>query len=212
MHETQNSSIYSSVKNTNPNSLISANFKCGPDNVNCVDQENLGWIGWLLFYLLTFLYLGTDIVNAILQIRKSIANSYDLRLFINGFLLLGLTILSLTSSLQFNLATAASNTDLIINTVVLLFINDLYEQTMAVVDKMFPSWNEERVDEIKKYLKMNDKDIDVKCPDVENSNESLSSRDEQHIPSRSDSFCSHTLVAGALGVEIRDLHFLEASK
>ena len=72
-------------------------------------------------------YLGTDFLMSILQLHMGLVN-YDFKIFMSGIMLLYLTCLAAYTSYTYNVALAESNTDLIMNAVILLFINDLDEQ------------------------------------------------------------------------------------
>jgi len=145
----------------NEKSLVLSSFKCLPDSIECPNsKESIPWFGWGLFYLFILLYLGSDIVNAMLQTRQSLLEPFSSRLLINGLSLMCLTIIAIVASYSFNKATAASNTDLIVNAVTLLFINDLDEQTMTFLSKLFPEWAVERSTEIIDYMKQRQAIVD----------------------------------------------------
>jgi len=138
---------------TNDLSLVQPFVICLSDSDKCIIiRIPIEKIGWTLFFVMTLLYLGPDIIEGVLQIRVSFISPFDPRFLINGLALLGLSAVSVTASISFNFATAETNTDLIINAVILLFINDLDEQAMKVLEKIAPFWNEERVEEVKNYM------------------------------------------------------------
>jgi len=139
---------------TNPSTLLAATFKCLWDSDDCVvTRVPIQPLAWLLFFIMTGLYLIPDIVDGFLQIRMAFESPFSMRFMINGFFLMALSTVSITASYSFNFATAATTTDLVINAVILLFINDLDEQTMACLEKLVPEWNEARVEEVHKYMK-----------------------------------------------------------
>jgi len=121
---------------------------CPPTSIVCNDTNTVNNMGWFLFFVVTLATLGVDYVNAAFQMRKSVALR-DLWLFFSGFAHFALTTLALYTSYFYNLATAPANTDLILNAVILLFINDFDEQIMNALQAMFPEWVDERIEEIR---------------------------------------------------------------
>ena len=79
----------------------------------------------------------------------------NLQLALSGFVLLGLTVLAMFTSIFYNMALAQSNTDLIVNAVILLFINDLDEKTMDLLRSMVPNWTQKRIEEVKDFIEKN---------------------------------------------------------
>ena len=125
-------------------------------------------------------------LDAFYQIQNSFESPFDIRLLLNGLFLIGLSIVSITASYSFNYATAESNTDLIINAVILLFINDLDEQTMKVLEKFVPAWNDQRVDEIKEYMMMRSEQT-TKSQHEEGNRDTDSSSTTEELPGRQTS-------------------------
>ena len=122
-------------------------IRCPRNKINCEDESSVNAFGWFLFVVVTALNLGVDFVNSILQLQKAVALR-DGRLFTSGFILLSLTTLASFTSGVYNVALAESNTDLIVNAVILLFINDLDEKILAVLKCLAPDWTNDVCDEI----------------------------------------------------------------
>ena len=114
----------------------------------CKETNTVDRFGWFLFFVVTLATLGVDFVISSLQMKKGTAQC-DFSLFFSGFLHFALTTLALFTSGYYNLATAPANTDLIVNAVILLFINDLDEQIMNTIQALFPSWIDDRIDEVR---------------------------------------------------------------
>lgn len=126
-------------------------LRCPDNNMVCRNTNTVSGEGWFLFTVVTAFYLGTDFVNSILQIKKAVVTR-DPKLIISGFVLLSLTSTAMFTSVLYNIAIASSNTDLIVNAVILLFINDLDEQFFSLLTSMFPNWVEERLEEVNKFI------------------------------------------------------------
>ena len=128
-------------------------FRCPSTSAFCKDESTASAFGWFLFFVVTLFTLSLDYTNSVLQIRKSVI-SLDLRMFISGSLHLGVTVLALFCSFHYNMALATTNTELIVNAVILLFINDLDEQLMIFLKAFAPKWIEMRTKEIHLNLRV----------------------------------------------------------
>ena len=128
----------------NPDSDWEFTITCPSNNMECQEENSVNESGWVLFAVLNFLFLGTDIMNALLQLGKAIILK-DAKLFISGLVLLLLTYLTIYTSRTYNWALAKTNTDVIVNAVILLFINDLDERVLDVLNAAAPAWTENLV-------------------------------------------------------------------
>ena len=63
-----------------------------------------------------------------------------------------LTILVAFTSVVYNLALAGSNTDAIVNVVILLFINDLDEKLLGILESISFEWTANRIEEVKLFM------------------------------------------------------------
>lgn len=124
---------------------------CPNTSAVCKDSNTVSKFGWFLFFVVTIATLGVDYVNSALQLRKSMA-LLDPWLFVSGFLHMGMTVLALFASGFYNQALATSNTELIVNAVILLFINDLDEQFMNIFQVLAPDWIGQRIEEVRKNM------------------------------------------------------------
>jgi len=119
-------------------------FRCPENNIDCKDEKTRSWAGWFLFAIVTTSYLGTDLFQGILQLQYA-AKKKDFLLFCSGFLMVSLTLMAFYASITYNLGRAATNTDLIMNAVILLFINDLDEQLFSIFRMTASEWTETQV-------------------------------------------------------------------
>ena len=60
--------------------------------------------------------------------------------------------MAIFGSYYYNMALATTNTELIVNAVILLFINDLDEQLMNAMQALAPDWVDERIEEVRATL------------------------------------------------------------
>jgi len=126
-------------------------IQCKENSLMC-QQETVGVPGWFLTILLILIHIGVDVINGLLQIRKAIDLS-DMKLLMSGFRVVTLALLALATSIFYNLAIAETSTDMVVNSVILLFINDLDEKAMEVMKAFAPKWTEHRIAEIERIMK-----------------------------------------------------------
>jgi len=111
---------------------LSYTFKCPRDQDKCKNTSNLTLQGgWAVFAILMIAHLLRDIINGIRLIVLSAKERHSIhsrsRYFIGGTLMLAVTSFTLYASTIYNASIATSNTDIIVNSVVILFITDVDE-------------------------------------------------------------------------------------
>ena len=122
---------------------------CSSSTGSCDTESTVSVFGWIMFFVVTLFTLSVDYINSTQLILKSVAK-FNLRICINGFLHLGMTVLALFCSFYYNMALATTNTELIVNAVILLFINNLDEQLMNAMQALAPDW----VDKLLLYFEL----------------------------------------------------------
>lgn len=108
-------------------------FLCLKNSMVCLDQNKVTVGGEVLFYFVTITYLGVDFVLSCNQLIMA-AKIRDILLLISGLGIFGLTTLAMFTTAVYNWALADKNTDLIENAVILLFVNDLDEKLLDVME------------------------------------------------------------------------------
>ena len=137
---------------TNEDTDYQFSFRCPPSNLmNCIEVDEVGNLGWMMFVFVTLIYLGPDFVMSSIQIRKAVYIK-DFQLLLGGVLVLSLTSLAIFTSVVYNMALAASDTDLIMNAVILLFINDLDEKVLSIIQQVHPDWTTQISGEVKNKI------------------------------------------------------------
>mmetsp|Transcript_27199 Transcript_27199/g.40018 ORF Transcript_27199/g.40018 Transcript_27199/m.40018 type:complete len:534 (-) Transcript_27199:114-1715(-) len=126
-------------------------FSCPPNNLNCRDDSEVTAFGWIFFALFGFFYLTSDMINGLKLVWS--ASKYGLsrkgfQIFFAGCCLFSITALALYATVVYNVATSRSNVDMIFNTVILLFVNELDENLFASLHAIIPEWLENTTSEI----------------------------------------------------------------
>ena len=134
-------------KNLHSNSDFKYVFRCPDNDLNCSETSTISKSAWVLFFIVICLYLARDFAMSFRQILAS-TKSFNLHLLISGFGILTVTTIALMTSVIYNLVLAEKNTDLLTNAVILLFINGLDEQILALLLVVVPDWTSCILDEI----------------------------------------------------------------
>lgn len=174
----------------NPDTDWVFTMRCPDNSIECGDEMNRSLLGWILFYVITFLFTASDLMNSVLQLVKSVFIK-DFQLFLSGLFLFALTLLAAFATIVYNIALAANDTDLLANAVILMFINDLDEQFLSVLETLAPGWIEVRLEEVTSTLeyKINVARVkserfsdEIASDAVDNSDARTNSDDSSEIP------------------------------
>ena len=123
------------------------NFRCLGNSFECIDENDVSFGGWILFFVVLLFYLGRDLTMSSLQLFSALA-IFDLQLFASGIGILVLTLIAIVTSFNYNFALAEKNTDLVMNAVILLFINDLDEHFLSWLKVLVPGWTNDLLEEV----------------------------------------------------------------
>jgi len=119
-------------------------WKCPPDNYECKNTLDRTQVGWLLFAVLMAAHLLKDIINGSRMIVLSSKGCYPLRkrlrFFFGGLVFIVLSTFVLFASVVYNERIATSNTELIANAVIILFLTDLDEMADTLLRALNPHW------------------------------------------------------------------------
>mmetsp|Transcript_40046 Transcript_40046/g.68319 ORF Transcript_40046/g.68319 Transcript_40046/m.68319 type:complete len:268 (-) Transcript_40046:79-882(-) len=134
-------------------------WKCPRDQIECDNKADLTGTGWMVFGFLMATHLLKDIINGCKMIalaskeRQTLNNR--IRFFCGGLLLSFVALFTLYVSAIYNKAIATSNTEIIINSVAILFITDADEQLYDIFMVTSVRWvagiSKNRVEELTKH-------------------------------------------------------------
>jgi Leucine rich repeat len=119
-------------------------WRCPRNSMECVDERNIDGYGWTVWTLLVFTSLLEDFANGLKLVYISVSRA-SLHCFISSAILLAISSLAAYTSFVYNRAIALSNTELIVNAVILLFVNDIDELMFNAIRVIFPSWVDDLV-------------------------------------------------------------------
>jgi len=124
-------------------------YNCPRDSLSCqtsskLSEWSLGVCGVLILF-----FLFSDVIDGFLIIYEGITISDNWGITA-GISLLFVTVTTMVTSIIYNAAICTSNTELFMNSAVLLFLNELDEKLYKALKKIFPVWLDELDADIKK--------------------------------------------------------------
>lgn len=145
--------IYLDASNvTNEKTDFRFNFRCIGNSIECADGSSVGQAGWAIFFMVTILFLARDFTMSLLQILNALILR-DIQLLLSGIGILILTVMSMYTSFRYNFALGEKNTDLVTNAVIILFINDMDEQFLSLLQILAPKWTSNLLEDIEENVK-----------------------------------------------------------
>mmetsp|Transcript_33138 Transcript_33138/g.56286 ORF Transcript_33138/g.56286 Transcript_33138/m.56286 type:complete len:330 (-) Transcript_33138:179-1168(-) len=119
-------------------------WRCPQDQLDCIDTLNFDSKKWAVFGALMGIYLLKDIINGtkmtILSSKQRHPFHDRLRFFVGGLLLNSVALFTLFVSAIYIKAIATSNTEVIVNSVIILFVTDTDEQLYGIFVAINPRW------------------------------------------------------------------------
>ena len=121
-------------------------WMCPRDHDECRDLGDLTWSGWAAFIVLMIAHLLKDVIDGakmiVLSGKAKNVIQMRIRFFLEGTLLSATSIFTFRASLIYNTAIATSNTEIIVNSVVILFVCDVDELFHDILMTINPNWAE----------------------------------------------------------------------
>ncbi|EJK50664.1 hypothetical protein THAOC_30297, partial [Thalassiosira oceanica] len=122
----------------NDNSDLVYTWKCNRDSIICEDKNDLSPYGWIVFGVLVAAFLSKDVFSGakmiVLAGKQRHSTQRRVKFFIGGTFLVSITLFILYVSTIYNKTIATSNTDLIINSVAILFIMEIDERVYELIE------------------------------------------------------------------------------
>eukprot|EP00957_Ditylum_brightwellii_P204495 15339535-Ditylum_brightwellii.AAC.1 len=127
-------------------------FVCPRDTLDCRKTSDNGGLGWVFFAVFLAVHLLPDMVNGLKLVWTAPRYGLSKKTFqclFGGFCLSSISALALYTSVVYNTAISRSNLELIFNTVILLFVNELDEKMYSCLETVSPKWLKITSQEIK---------------------------------------------------------------
>ena len=113
-------------------------ISCSPDELECEDKSLVDKAGWFTFGGIIAVFLLPDMIDGVHLFYESSVN-FNLRGIIASSVLLVVTILTVEASCIFIYAQSISNIAIIIDAVIVLFLNQVDEQVYLIINRLFPA-------------------------------------------------------------------------
>ena len=121
-------------------------FKCPRDEPDCTDTSEMNWEGWAVFVILMAAHLLKDIINGSKMIMLAGKERHTvhtrMRYFLGGTLLVAVSLFTCYVTTIYNVAIATTNTEIVVNSVIILFVIDIDEMFYDVLTAANPNWVE----------------------------------------------------------------------
>ena len=114
-------------------------WRCPKNSEDCNDERHVGLYGWAMWGLLVFTSVLEDIANGI-KLLSLAASRRSIHCLCGSVVISAMTGLAVYTSATYNRAIAMSSTELIVNAVILLFVNDIDDQIYNAVRVINPKW------------------------------------------------------------------------
>lgn len=115
---------------------------CSSNSFDCEDSRSVNSYGYFVFGVILTVWLSTDIIRSVKLMLLSFEKKNIDYFFASG-MMFAVTMLSFWTSIYYIHGIAIKNTDLIKDAVVLLFVIEIDERILEVVEAINPVWTSE---------------------------------------------------------------------
>lgn len=116
---------------------IEYSWSCNPSDDRCIDTNGVTNMGFAIFVVLMIIFLSTDLIcglkMVVLSGKRRHSHSVRARFFIGGVALCSVTMYIIYVSTIYIMATARSDTDVVTDAVIILFITDIDEKVFDLL-------------------------------------------------------------------------------
>lgn len=116
---------------------IEYSWSCNPSDNRCIDTNGVTNMGYTIFVILMIVFLSTDLICGlklvVLSGKRRHSHSVRARFFIGGIALCSVTMYIVYVSTLYIMATARSDTDVVTDAVIILFITDIDEKVFDLL-------------------------------------------------------------------------------
>lgn len=118
-------------------------MSCPNNEELCDDSRFISIHGWVIFGIILSSFLFKDLIDGLLLVYESLTSSGGLKELFTGIVVLFVTSFLFLGSALYNYSTSLSDTDLLKDVVVLLFLSEVDGKLFQIVEHVFPSWTEQ---------------------------------------------------------------------
>ena len=126
-------------------------WTCDSGNLTCSNSMTKTWYGWYIFISILILFLAARMIKAV-QLCVHSGKVRRLDFFFVSLIKALTTCVTIGASVVYNFATAETDTEMVANAVILLFIHDMDSYIFMLIDSVNSTW-------IKNLLEQSDQSI-----------------------------------------------------
>jgi len=123
---------------------------CPRNSLECENRKRVTPLAWLAFSCIILCYLSKDMIEGVTMVYQSFILK-SVKGVLAGFVVIFITMTSAVASVLYNYSTGISNTDVLKDAVILLFLNDIDEQLYTLLSVVAPSFVEKRNDSVSRH-------------------------------------------------------------
>lgn len=150
---------------TDDSSVFVYSWRCPRNSLECDNTADDDFTGWAIFAILMVSHLMKDFINGtkllVLCAKRRHSVFAKIRFFFGGLCLVMITAYTAYASTIYNMAIARSNTDIVVNSVVTLFITHIDEQFYLLFLAALPSWVKELRRQLVRTTKVDESTADI---------------------------------------------------
>lgn len=124
---------------SNADSDIKYTLLCLKNSLECEDKKTVSTYGYIILSWVLAAWLLRDIVGS-MKLFMLAMYKQNIDFLVTSAIIFLVTFFSAWTSIYYNMAIGTKNTDIIVNAVILLFVNDLDEQLFLLAECCSASW------------------------------------------------------------------------
>jgi len=119
-------------------------MSCTCNEEACDDSRLISIHGWIVFGTIIFSFLFKDLIDRLFIVYESLGSTGGLKDLFAGFVVLCITSILIIASTLYNYSTSLSDTGLLKDVVILLFLSEVDGKFFNIADHAFPTWTDQR--------------------------------------------------------------------
>ena len=119
-------------------------MSCTCNKEACDNSRLISICSWIVFSVIAFVFLSKDQINRLFIVHESLEFAGRLKDPFARFVILCITSILIILSVLHNHSLSLSDTDLLKDVVILLFLSEVDGKFFNIADHAFPTWTDQR--------------------------------------------------------------------
>ena len=129
--------------------------------MHCSDLKQRTHAGWAICMGILIIFILPDGIDSIFIYYYSSLHGHMKGIFA-GLILMSVSTISILATIIFINASSSSNAELLMNSVAILFLNDIDEQVYSIISRLKPSW----IELLEEEITNEENNVNTDTPDV----------------------------------------------